>query len=129
MRIVINHLSGVSIDGKAPPKQWLAGMQAAAKHMNVFCKVSALVELAKTPAGADRAPLDIDFYKPILDATWEAFGDDRLIYGSDWPVTDSVATYRETFALIHQYVSYRARAAADKFFSTNANVAYRWPVS
>jgi len=127
LRIVINHLSGVSIDGKAPPREWLDGMRAAAKHPNVFCKVSAMVELAKLPAGAKRAPLDVEFYKPILDATWEAFGDDRLIYGSDWPVTDRLATYRETFTLIQQYVSARGRAVADKYFSTNARVAYRWP--
>jgi len=127
LRIVINHLSGVSIDGKAPPEVWLTGMRAAAKHKNVFGKVSAMVELAKLPAGAKRAPLDVEFYKPILDATWEAFGDDRLIYGSDWPVTDRLATYRETFTLIHEYVIARGRGAAEKYFSTNAISAYRWP--
>jgi len=126
LRIVINHLCGVSIDGKAPPAEWLAGMRAAAGHKNVFCKVSAMVSLAALPAGAKRAPLDVDFYRPIFDATWEAFDDDRLIYGSDWPVIDRRATYGEAFALIHQYVSGRGRAAAEKYFSANAAGAYRW---
>lgn len=126
LRIVINHLCGVSIDGKAPPAEWLAGMRAAAGRMNVFCKVSAMVSLATFPTGAKRAPLDVDLYKPILDATWEAFGDDRLIYGSDWPVIDRRATYAEAFTLIQQYVSGRGRAAAEKYFSTNAAKAYRW---
>lgn len=126
LRIVINHLSGVNIDGKAPPEVWLSGMRAAAKHKNVYCKVSAMVELAKLPAGAKRAPLDVAFYKPILDATWESFGDDRLIYGSDWPVTDRLATYRETFTLMQQYMSARGRAAAEKYFATNAEKAYKW---
>lgn len=127
LRIVINHIADVSIDGRAPPKEWLAAMRSAAKHPRVFCKVSALVELAKPPEGTKKAPLDVDFYRPILDATWEAFGDDRLIYGSDWPVTDRFATYAQTFAIMQQYVAARGSAASEKYFSTNAYAAYRWP--
>jgi len=48
LRIVINHCANVRIDGKEPPKEWRQGMQAAARHANVTCKVSA-------PGGRNRA--------------------------------------------------------------------------
>jgi predicted TIM-barrel fold metal-dependent hydrolase len=127
LRIVVNHLGNVPIDGRTPPKDWVEGMRAAAKQPRVFCKVSALVELAKPPAGDKKAPSDVDFYRPVLEATWDAFGDDRLIFGSDWPVTDPCATYRTAFSIIKSYVDGRGRVAARKFFSTNAQEAYRWP--
>jgi len=47
LRIVINHCANLRIDGNEPPAKWREGMKAAAKHQNVFCKVSALVESAK----------------------------------------------------------------------------------
>ena len=48
LRIVINHAANLRIDGKEPPAKWIEGMAAAAKHPNVFCKVSALVEQTGT---------------------------------------------------------------------------------
>ncbi len=44
LRIVINHLANVKIDGKAPPKEWLANLGRACANKNVWCKLSALVE-------------------------------------------------------------------------------------
>ena len=44
LRIVIDHVANVAIDGKTPPVDWLSGMQAAAGQPHVFCKVSGLVE-------------------------------------------------------------------------------------
>src|SRR5580765_2254365 len=82
LRIVINHLANLDLDGGAPPAEWREGMQAAARHPRIFCKVSALVEHAKRQPG-ETAPADVDFYRPVLDAIWGIFGDDRLIYGSN----------------------------------------------
>ncbi|MBI3862623.1 MAG: amidohydrolase family protein [Planctomycetia bacterium] len=128
LRIVINHLANLQLDGAAPPKEWSEGMQAAARRPRVFCKVSALVELVKRkPGDKGRVPLDVAFYRPVLDAMWNIFGDDRLIYGSDWPVSDHVATYKEAFAISDQYMKGRGAAAAEKFFSKNSQVAYKYP--
>jgi predicted TIM-barrel fold metal-dependent hydrolase len=56
LTIVINHLANVDVDGGPAPKEWLAGMQAAAKHRHVFCKVSALVEHAQPRSGEKKVP-------------------------------------------------------------------------
>jgi L-fuconolactonase len=127
LTIIINHVANLDIDGAAPPQAWLAGMQAAAKHPRVFCKVSALVDHAKPRANGQGVPVDVDYYRPVLDALWTTFGDDRLIYGSNWPVSDRSAPYRTLFTIVDQYVRGRGREAADKFFHRNAVAAYRLP--
>ena len=131
LRIVINHLANVDIDGGEVPKEWAAGMRQAAKHENVFCKVSALVEHARPNAGAPKTagqkiPTDVAFYRGVLDAIWEAFGDDRLIFGSNWPVSDLYAPYRNLFGIVQQYVKSRRGRAAEKFYAKNSQAAYRW---
>ena len=127
LRIVINHLGNVDIDGGPAPQAWVAGMRAAAKHARVFCKVSALVEHAKPKSGEQKVPEEVEFYRPILDAIWDIFGDDRLIYGSNWPVSDLAASYRTLFMIVKDYVTTRGPEATSKFFWRNAQAAYRWP--
>lgn len=126
LRIVINHLGNVDIDGGPAPQAWVAGMRAAAKHSRVFCKVSALVEHARPKSGEKKVPEEVDFYRPILDAIWDIFGDDRLIYGSNWPVSDNAASYRVLFSIVNQYVQARGRTTVEKFFSKNSQAAYQW---
>jgi predicted TIM-barrel fold metal-dependent hydrolase len=124
LRIVINHLANVKIDGANLDAAWQRDLKLAAAHANVYCKVSALVE------GASRngrpAPTNLDFYRPTLDATWQAFGNDRLIYGSNWPVSDRAAPYSLVFQIVNDYVQAKGKTVADKFFATNAATAYKW---
>ncbi|MGE5195495.1 MAG: amidohydrolase family protein [Deltaproteobacteria bacterium] len=127
LKIVVNHLANVDVDGGPAPKEWLANMQAAAKHPHVYCKVSALVEHARPKSGDKRVPRAVEFYKPVLDAIWKTFGDDRLIYGSDWPVSDRFAPYATVIGIVNDYVTARGPAATEKFFWKNAQAAYRWP--
>jgi len=124
LRIVINHLANADVDGTEPPGAWQDGMRAAAKHPGVFCKVSALVEHAKPKSGEKKVPEEVDFYRPILDAIWSIFGDDRLIYGSNWPVSDRSASYKVLFSIVNQYVIARGKTTAEKFFWKNAHAAY-----
>ncbi len=124
LRIVVNHCANLKIDGKAPPADWLAGMKAAAGHENVWCKVSALVEGASR--GGQPAPKDAEFYRPLLDALWSIFGEDRLIYGSNWPVSERFGSYETVFAIAATYFRGKGEAAAEKFFAKNALAAYKW---
>ena len=122
LRIVINHCANLRIDGKEPPPKWRAGMQAAAKHANVFCKVSALVESsAQKPA-----PRDVDYYRPELDALWKDFGEDRLIFGSNWPVSDNGAPFATVVGIVTDYFTTKGERAAHKYFLTNSQTAYGW---
>lgn len=122
LRIVINHCANLRIDGREPPREWREGMQAAARHANVFCKVSALVE----QTGRERAPRDTEYYRPVLDALWNCFGEDRLIFGSNWPVSERSAPLADLTAIVREYFTARGPRAAAKFFRENSQTAYAW---
>jgi L-fuconolactonase len=126
LTIVINHLANLRIDGQPPPEVWVEGMRAAAGQPRVFCKVSALVEGASTPERP--APADLDFYRPTLDAIWSTFGDRRLIYGSNWPVSARYGDYAQVHGIVAGFVGERGKVASEQFFRDNSRAAYGWTI-
>lgn len=124
LRIVLDHLAGVRVDGKAPPSDWLAAMREASQHRNVFAKVSGLVEGTGRTDGT--APADAEFYRPTLDAMWSMFGADRLIYGSNWPVSERFAPLGRVQQIVSDYFGAKGPKAKAKVFAENARMAYRW---
>lgn len=122
LRIVINHVAGVRIDGKVPDSAWTEGMQIAAEHLNVYCKVSGLVEAAQEKP----VPDDVGYYMPTLDVLWEAFGEDRLVYGSNWPVSERFADYATVQRIVMEYFRAKGQEATEKYFWKNAKAAYKW---
>ncbi len=124
LRIVINHLANVKIDGQAPSATWQRDLAAAARHKNVFLKVSALVEGTGRSDGT--APRDVKFYQPTLDVAWETFGIDHLIYGSNWPVSERFASLATVQGIVTDYFTTKGTQALTKFFDRNALAAYKW---
>jgi L-fuconolactonase len=123
LRIVINHL-GASGDPQSLRPEWKPAIIEVAKQPNVFMKVSALVEQVKCPEG--QAPRDTAYYQPVLDHLWEHFGPDRLIYGSNWPVSDRGAPYEVVFKIVDEYFRSKGGDACEKYFWKNSLAAYRW---
>lgn len=124
LRIVLNHIGNVEISGNSSPAEWSTGIRAAAAVPNVWCKVSALVEGAARKGG--KAPLDTAFYRPYLDIVWNAFGDQRVIFGSDWPVCEAAADYETMQRIVMEYSAGRGDQATRQFCSLNAKKAYKW---
>ncbi len=123
LRIIIDHCANVRIDGHAPPAEWLAGLSACAKHRNVCMKGSGLVE--GTGRSKGDAPADVAFYKPTLDAIWERFGDDRVVFGSNWPVSLRFASYETVLGIVRAYTESRGASTATTYFSGNAKRVYQ----
>jgi L-fuconolactonase len=123
LRIVINHLGG-SGDPQSLRPGWREGVSEIARRKNVWMKVSALVEQVKCEEG--KAPGDVGYYLPILDHLWESFGPDRLIYGSNWPVSDRGASYEVVFKLVSEYFNGKGAEACEKYFWKNSHDAYQW---
>ncbi|MFM8891976.1 MAG: amidohydrolase family protein, partial [Planctomycetia bacterium] len=96
----------------------------AAARPNVWLKVSNLVESAAHSAGLKRAPTDPDVYRPWLDAVWKAFGPDRLIYGSNWPVCEWAADYATVVNVVTPWIASHGPAAEASFFGAAARTAY-----
>lgn len=124
LRIVQNHIGNVGLSGDPPPKDWQEGIRAAAQHPHVFCKISALVEGASR--NGRKAPDDLAFYRPYMDVVWNAFGDDRVIYGSNWPVSERAAKYEKLQRIVLEYAFEKGDEATAKFCSLNAKRAYKW---
>ena len=70
------------------------------------------------------APKDVAYYAPIFEVMYEAFGKDRFVYGSNWPVTDRGGEYGEQLAIIDEYFSAKGKGVTEKLFWKNAAKFY-----
>ena len=110
---VLDHIAKPFIkDGTISP--WREQIRQLAKAKNVFCKVSGMVTEA---SHTNWKPAD---FKRYLDVIFEAFGEDRLMFGSDWPVCLLAGSYEQVFALVDDYTRQLTRDARAKFFGGNA---------
>jgi predicted TIM-barrel fold metal-dependent hydrolase len=114
LRIIINHVANTKVDGKPVDAEWRRGMQAAARGKNVFCKVSGLVEGSGRRNGD--APGEVEFYRAVLDAIWEIFGEDRLVYGSNWPVSARFGPCGTVQQIVNDYFQAKGGTALEKIF-------------
>lgn len=120
LKIVINHLAGARVDGNTPDAKWAQELAALSKYKNVYCKISGLSQQSVTKP----APMDLSFYAPTLDLIWNAFGEDRLIFASNWPVTKNGGDYDGELRMTKEYFKAKGFAATEKVFWKNANIAY-----
>jgi predicted TIM-barrel fold metal-dependent hydrolase len=122
LRIVIDHL--LRIDLPADPaalKPYHANLRELGKRKQVFVKGSGVLRRVD-----GRVPEDLNFYRDRLDELWEVFGEDRLVYGSDWPNSDQWAEYPRQLKVVREYFTGKGQAAAEKFFWKNSIAAYKW---
>jgi len=122
LRIVIDHIGHVPIDGGEPAADWQDSMARTAECRNVYCKVSAVPEQSVTQP----APSDPGYYKPTLDALWRIFGEDRVVFGTNWPVSDRAAEFPAVVTIVRDYVEALGPEAAAKFWHANGRKAYRF---
>jgi len=121
LTIVLDHVAGAHHQGQAMSAEWTAGVRRAASFSNVNCKVSGLFEHSwEIPA-----PKDPAHYLPALEVVQEAFGEDRLIFGSNWPVIrHGEGTYDELLSILATAFAASDPAAVEKLFSKNAERVY-----
>jgi L-fuconolactonase len=113
LRAVIDHcakpdLRSGSLDA------WRSGISRVAEHPNVVCKLSGLV--TEAPPGARASDL-----APAVEHVLAAFGPDRVLFGSDWPVCTLAASYDRVVGVLVEILG--ARRSEDferKLFGENA---------
>ncbi len=110
---VIDHLAKPYIrDGKID--EWKKDILSLSRYSNVSCKVSGMVTEANWHNWTNK-----DF-KPYLDVAVEAFGMNRLMYGSDWPVCLVAASYTKMMDIVKEYFSTFTQDEQNSFFGGNA---------
>jgi len=123
LKILINHVAGADIEGKPANAEWVAGVKLAAAHPNVYCKISGLFQQSHRQP----SPTDVEFYRSTLDVLTNAFGEDRLIYGSNWPVTMRHGSYGDLKKIVLDYYGPMGREVVEKLMYRNALVFYGLP--
>jgi L-fuconolactonase len=112
-RFVIDHLAKPEIKaGKIMP--WGGYVKRIAENKNVFCKASGLV------TEADWRGWKQDDFRPYLNVVFDAFGVDRLMFGSDWPVCLLAASYRQVKQIVDDYTKDLSPQDREKIFGGNA---------
>ena len=110
---VLDHLAKPFIKtGELAP--WREGIRALAELRNVSCKVSGMVTEATWGGWTPEQ------FQPYLDVVFEAFGEDRLLFGSDWPVCLLAGSYEEVLGLVTNYLDRWPEKVLQKVLGENA---------
>jgi L-fuconolactonase len=122
LRIVVDHLPSLMGRLDASSRTAVeANLQELAKRPPVYIKVSEVMRMVDGKPASDPA-----LYKPLLDRLFETFGEDRLIFGSDWPNAAAVANLPLIVQIVREYFFAKGQAAAEKYFWKNSLAAYKW---
>ncbi|MCP2245882.1 amidohydrolase family protein [Lentzea aerocolonigenes] len=113
---VLDHLSKPDIAGRSL-EPWSAHLAALAALPNVTAKLSGLV----TEAGPQWT---VDDFRPYVDVALQAFGPERLMVGTDWPVCLLAASYEEVVQVAEELTSGLSAAERDLVFGGTAERVY-----
>ena len=114
LRVIIDHLP-------FDPKDKQAEMRAIGQRPNIYAKVSNVLRRVD-----GKVPADVASYRTSLDYLWNLFGEGRVIYGSNWPVSDRIAPFAVELNVVKEYFGSKGDAATQKYFWKNSQAAYRW---
>jgi predicted TIM-barrel fold metal-dependent hydrolase len=127
LRIILDHLLGAK--GAQPRPEWeLDVRRLADRHRNVFVKFSSFFDMYNPVATEDEgweSPATLGAYKAHFDVLMTAFGEDRLIWGSNWPVSDLGGDFGKQIELAEEYLKPFGPKVRDKVMFSNARDFYR----
>jgi predicted TIM-barrel fold metal-dependent hydrolase len=122
LRIVIDHLPHAPIPTEETEHdEYWSNLRRLAQNRNVFVKLS---EIPIVKNG--KLLTDPKVYHAPLDAIWDVFGEDRVIFGSDWPNSDHVAPYAQTLGIVRNYIAGKSPRMREKYYWKNSIAAYHW---
>lgn len=110
---VLDHIAKPPIKARAM-RDWASHIRDLASHPHVYCKLSGLV------TEADWNAWRAEDFKPYLDAVCDAFGPDRVMFGSDWPVCLVAGSYARVHGVIADYSRNWTPEHREGLFGANA---------
>jgi len=122
LRIIMDHLPSFdpTPDGQ---KAYEAVVKAMADHPNIFVKLTEVYH----PRLIDNVIVkDYEFLRARLEYLFDAFGEDRVIFGTDYPNSYGVATIPEEVELVKRFFSAKPREVQEKYFWKNSAKIYKW---
>jgi L-fuconolactonase len=122
LRIIMDHLPSFdpTPDGE---RAYETVVKAMAERPNIFVKLSEVYH----PRLSDGVIVkDYELLRARLDYLYGVFGEDRVLFGSDYPNSYGVATIPEEVGLMKRFFSTKTRQAAEKYFWKNSARVYKW---
>lgn len=122
LRVIVDHLPNLATPTE--PEQRAAYESALAElgsRPRIFVKLSAVLQ----DHDGDVA-YSVEPYREKLDEIFEAFGEDRVLFGSDWPNSKPLGSYGQVLDVVREYFDGKGAEAAEKYFWRNSVRAYGW---
>lgn len=120
-KFVVDHMAKPFIkEGKI--NQWKAKIIELAKAPNVYCKISGMT------TEADWTTWITSDFNPYFDVIFKAFGTNRVLYGSDWPVCLLSSTYKEQLSVVENYIAKFSQKEKEAIMGRNAIEFYNLQV-
>lgn len=116
---VVDHVAKPRIVAGCFDHEWADGIRELAKREHVSIKVSGMLTEVRDAAW------DIDCLQPYFDTVFEAFGPERVMHGSDWPVLLLREPYDVWIRTVEQLSSALSEAEQAAFWAGNAKRIYR----
>ena len=120
LRIVLDHLPSLEPTA-ATRKSYDDALDELQKRPRVFVKLSAVIHRVNGQVTTDLGP-----YKDRLQQLIGRFGEDRILFGSDWPNSDGVAPLDKVVGVVREFFQMQPREVAEKYFWKNSLAAYKW---
>ena len=124
--VIIDHLGGAK--GETPDPKWVAAIQKLATHPHIYIKFSSFFDMFNPGPSEDepwQSPSDVAAYKPHFDVLMKAFGEDRLVWGSNWPVVGQGGGIDKEIKLAEEYLKPYGPEVRDKVMFKNAQNFYK----
>lgn len=119
VQFVLDHLGKPHIDGDRDEwEKWRRDISALASNQNVTAKLSGL----STEASGEYRP---EMVRPFFEHALEAFGPERLMLGSDWPVSTLATSYSEWWATVDEFLSGLGESEREDIAFRTAERVYR----
>lgn len=125
LRIIIDHLGGAKGPPPVDPTWELEIRRLADVCPNLYMKFSSFYDMYAPGDVVYPTPTDLAPYKAHFDVLMTAFGADRLIWGSNWPVITLHGTFEAQIAIAEEYLAPFGVHARDKVMFRNALRFYR----
>lgn len=115
---VLDHIAKPNIK-EGDLEEWASAIYEMSMSSNVYCKVSGMV------TEADWNNWQAEDFKPYLDVVFDAFGAEKIMIGSDWPVCRLAGEYDVVMKIVQDYINDKSEADKEAILGGNAIVAYK----
>lgn len=120
LKIVVNHCFRAKLKNGMMSETWKSAVRDCARFPNVYCKISSILNFSESKPFEERAPSDLDSYRPVLEPCFDAFGEDRVIFATNWGVSAHFGPVDDVVRIVTEFLKSKGESALRKGMRDNA---------